>query len=228
LATAKAAHLCARGAGELHCRSQRDHTHGHIVSKGVRDRHGVNGARGHLLGPAVLRADRLVVRPANDRPLSLLLLLPRPILVRIVVRLWALMPEVGRALVVLVACPAHVSQLTLKEDACRRKRTTGEPSPSHRRRGGEEGVYIPVDVTKSVDGYMDLRREIQVLAPLSLCFGASACFAVRRHGALLKAAHALCRNSSSNSRQPRAHLETPQWRRLHARRCPEGRPRSHR
>ena len=41
------------------------------------------------------------------------------------------------------------------------RRTTGEASPSHRHRGGEEGVYIPVDVTNSVDGYMDLRREIQ-------------------------------------------------------------------
>ena len=27
------------------------------------------------------------------------------------------------------------------------------------------GIYIPVDVTKCVDGYMDLRREIQVSSP---------------------------------------------------------------
>ena len=78
------------------------------------------------------------------------------------------------------------------------KPTTGEASPSYRHRGGEEGIYIPVDVTKSVDGYLDLRREIQArLASVSLylCISVSLCLCLRVLSVcLLKDSHAQRRN----------------------------------
>jgi hypothetical protein len=65
----------------------------------------------------------------------------------------ALTPKTGGCPSVSIMSPVSPARQTVLRDS------TVVQSPDNRHRG----TYIPVDVTKSVEGYMDLRREIQRL-----------------------------------------------------------------
>ncbi len=69
----------------------------------------------------------------------------------------ALTPKAGGSASLSIISPVSPARQTVHQGS------TFVQSASSRHRGGQGGTYIPVDVTKSVEGYMDLRREIQRL-----------------------------------------------------------------